>query len=167
MSGSLAWALDRAREQTLALVADVSPEAMRLQTTPGERHPAWILGHLLLADCYLLHLLGCQPLVDDFSLLLERYGPASSPNATTRYDSRDQLIDRLRQANAMRVTRVSAMTDHELATPIGDALLARAQPTICHHLESLVFHEGYHAGQLSSWRKTHGFTAVRWTMGPQ
>jgi hypothetical protein len=30
----------------------------------------------------------------------------------------------------------------------------------------LVFHEGYHSGQLSSWRKTHGFRAVHWTLGP-
>jgi hypothetical protein len=49
---------------------------------------------------------------------------------------------------------------------MADALLAQVQPTIGHHLQSLVFHEGYHSGQLSSWRKMHGFTAVRWTLGP-
>lgn len=166
MSESLAWALDRAREQTLALVADVSPEAMQLQAAPGERHPAWILGHLLLADTYLLSLLARQPPAGDFPWLLERYGPASAPNATTRYDSKHQLVERLGQANAARVTRVSAMSDRDMASPVGDALLAQVQPTIGHHLQSLVFHEGYHAGQLSSWRKTHGFAAVRWTLGP-
>ena len=166
MSESLAWALNQAREQTLALVADVSPDATQRQAAPAERHPAWILGHLLLADSYLLHLLAIQPLADDFPVLLERYGPASAPNATTPDDSKDRLIDRLRQANVVRVTRVSAMSDRELVTPMADALLARAQPTIGHHLQSLVFHEGYHSGQLSSWRKTHGFSAVRWTMGP-
>lgn len=167
MGESLAWALDRAREQTLALVADVFPEAMQLQAAPDERHPAWILGHLLLADVYLISLLVRQPPADDFLVLLERYGPGSTPNATTLYDPTHHLIDRLRQANAVRVATVSAMTDSDLASPIGDALLARAQPTIGHHLQSLVFHEGYHAGQLSSWRKTHGFAAVRWTLGPQ
>ena len=166
MGESLAWALNQAREQTLALVADVSPGAMQLQAAPEERHPAWILGHLLLADSYLVYLLAHRPLADDFPALLERYGPASAPNAKAQYDSKDQLIDRLRKANVVRVTRVSAMTDPELATPMGDALLARVQPTIGHHLQSVVFHEGYHAGQLSSWRKTHGFTAARWTMGP-
>lgn len=166
MGELLAWALNQAREQTLALVADLSPDAMQLQAAPGERHPAWILGHLLLADAYLMYLLAGQPLADQFQVLLERYGPASTPNANTSYDSKDRLVDRLRQTNTMRVTRVSAMTDRDLATPLGDALLARVQPTIGHHLQSLVFHEGYHAGQLSSWRKTHGFTAVRWTMGP-
>ena len=166
MSESLAWALNQAREQTLALVAEVPAGAMQLQAAPEERHPAWILGHLLLADSYLVHLLTSQPLADEFPALLERYGPASAPNAGAHYDSKDRLVGRLRDLNLLRVTRVSAMTGHELATPMRDAFLARVQPTIGHHLQSLVFHEGYHAGQLSSWRKTHGFTAVRWTMGP-
>jgi len=166
MGESLAWALDQARQQTLALVADVSTDVMQLQAVPDERHPAWLLGHLLLADSYLLYLLASQPLADDFPLLLERYGPASAPNATSHYDAKERLIDGLRQANVARVARVSAMTDHELATPMSDANLAQVQPTIGHHLQGLVFHEGYHSGQLSAWRKAHGFTAVRWTMGP-
>jgi uncharacterized damage-inducible protein DinB len=162
----LAWALNQARQQTLALVADVSPDAMQLQAAPDERHPAWLLGHLLLADSYLLYLLAKQSLADDFPTLLERYGPASTPKAAAYYDSKDRLIDRLRQANVVRVARVAEMTDGELATPMSDANLARVQPTIGHHLQSLVFHEGYHAGQLSAWRKSHGFRAARWAMGP-
>ena len=167
MAASLAWALDKAREQTLALVTDVPPDAMQLQATPAERHPAWILGHLLLADSYLMHLLTSQPLADDFQALIEHFGPASSPTATVRYDAKERLADLLRHTNATRVTLVSGLTDAELAAPIRDRLLAPVQPTIGHHLHSLVFHEGYHAGQLSSWRKTHGFAAPRWTMGPR
>lgn len=166
MSELLAWALDRARQHTLSLVSDVPPDAMQSQTVPGERHPAWLLGHLLLADGYLLFLLGLQPLPDDFPLLLQRYGPAFAPDGSSQNHSRDELMERLRQTNERRVARVAAMTADELAAPMSDPLLARVQPTIGHHLQSLVFHEGHHAGQLSSWRKTHGFAAVRWTLGP-
>src|SRR6476469_2344791 len=113
MSEYLAWALDRAREHTLALVADVPPEAMQLQLVPDERHPAWLLGHLLLADTYLLSLLTVEPLADEFPLLLERYGPASAPTAQARYDAKHQLIDRLSRANAVRVDRVRAMADRD------------------------------------------------------
>jgi hypothetical protein len=162
----LAWALDRARAQTLALVADVPPEAMRLQAAPGERHPAWLLGHLLLADTYLLSLLDVAPLADDFPALLDRHGPGSAPDAHTAYDAKPQLVDRLTQVNALRVDRVAAMDVRDHARPLADAFLARAQPTIGHHLQSLVFHEGYHSGQLSSWRRAHGFGAVAWAMGP-
>lgn len=163
----LAWVLRGAREHTLALVADIPPEAMQLQAVPGEKHPAWLLGHLLLADTYLLVLLGVEPLADDFPSLLRLYGPASAPATGAARESRDQVVDRLSRANAARVARVRAMTDRELAQPLPDALLARAQPTWAHHLHSLVYHEGYHAGQLSSWRKAHGFTAVDWTLGPR
>jgi DinB superfamily len=161
----LAWALRRAREHTLSLVADVLPEHMHRQSAPGERHPAWLLGHLLLADTYLLSLLAVQPLPHDFESLLERYGPNSMPAAAVDADEKDVLVDRLTRTNSSRVARVAEMTHLDLAQPMSDAFLAQAQPTIGHHLESLVFHEGYHSGQLSSWRKAHGYAAVPWTLG--
>ena len=165
MSEYLTWALDRAREHTLLLVADVPREAMELQAAPHERHPAWILGHLLLADTYLLFLLAVEPLSDDFPLLVEAFGPASV-RAPVDYDATPQLIDRLRRTHAVRLARVRAMTDQDMAQPLPDKLLAQAQSTLGHHLHGLVFHEGYHAGQLSSWRKAHGLPAVHWTFGP-
>jgi len=167
MSEHLAWVLNRAREHTLSLVADVPQEAMQLQASPGERHPAWLLGHLLLADTYLLSLLTVQPLAGEFQLLLERYGPGSRPDGQALYDSKQELVDRLGGTNALRVARVQVMTGRDLVHPLADEVLARAQPTIGHHLQSLVFHEGYHAGQLSSWRKAHGFPPRRWALGPQ
>jgi uncharacterized damage-inducible protein DinB len=166
MSEQLTWALRGARQHTLALVADVPPEHMRLQSVPGERHPAWILGHLLLSDMYLLSLLGVQQLTRDFQVLLGKYGPKAPP-AQQEYDSKDQLTQRLAQSNLLRLGRVQEMTDTDLARPMTDSLLAPVQPTIGHHLHSMVFHEGYHSGQLSSWRKTHGRAPVRWVFGPK
>jgi hypothetical protein len=166
MSEYLTWALGRAREHTLTLVDDIPSDAMQRASAPGEKHPTWILGHLLLADTYLIFLLGLEPLADDAPLLLEHFGPASVPTARPDYYSKLQLIERLRRANVLRLGGVVAMSDLELAQPTPDAHLAQAQPTIGHHLHSLVFHEGYHAGQLSAWRKAHGLTAVHWTLGP-
>ena len=166
MSDHLVWALDRARAHTLALVTDVPPQSMQQQTAPGERHPAWLLGHLLLADSYLLYLLEVQPLPGDFSSLIERHGPASAPTAEGAYSSKDELVARLAASNDARLARVREMTGDDLARPMPDAFLAKAQPTIGHHLQSLVFHEGYHSGQLSAWRKAHGLTPTHWTPGP-
>ena len=72
MSGHLRWALDHARRQTLALVADVPPPNMCLQAVSGEHHPTWVLGHLLLADTYLLSLLDVEALTGDFASLVRR-----------------------------------------------------------------------------------------------
>lgn len=165
MSDYLCWSLDRARRHTLALVADVPAESMQQQAAPGARPPAWLLGHLLLADTYLLFLLGA-PLPDDFPTLLQHYGPESAP--ATRDPAREvvpALIDRLVRTHTARLAGVRAMSAQDLARPMPDAHLAAAQPTIGHHLHGLVFHEGYHAGQLSAWRTAHGFGPVPWTWG--
>ena len=61
---------------------------------------------------------------------------------------------------------MAAMSAADLAQALPDAHLAQAQPTIGHHLHGLVFHEGYHSGQLSAWRKAHGFPPAHWTLGP-
>jgi uncharacterized damage-inducible protein DinB len=167
MTTSLAWALTQARAQTLALVADLPPDGVQQRTAADGKPPAWFLGHLLLADAYLLHLLLDEPLVDDFASLLERYEPPSVARADAECHTAGELVARLHQTNEARVARVSTMTVTDLAAPLRDTFLARAQPTIGHHLQSLVFHEGYHAGQLSLWRTTHGLPAVRWTLGPQ
>lgn len=169
MSDHVAWALRRAREQTLALMADVPAAAMHRQYVSGERHPAWLLGHLLLADSYLLFLLDARPLPDDFPQLIEQYGPASAPapEGDARAHTKDELVGRLTATDAARVARVLTMDAEALARPLPDAHLAKAQPTIGHHLMGLVFHEGYHGGQLAAWRKAHGFAPTRWTPGPQ
>jgi uncharacterized damage-inducible protein DinB len=169
VSDHIAWALRRAREQTFALMADVPAAAMQRQFVPGERHPAWLLGHLLLADSYLLFLLDARPLPDDFPQLIAQYGPASAPapEGEAQAHSKDELVGRLSATDAARVARVLTMSDEALARPLADAHLAQAQPTIGHHLMGLVFHEGYHGGQLAAWRKAHGFAPTRWTSGPQ
>ena len=167
MSQYLAWALGRAREHTLALVGDVPEERMNWQSVAEERHPAWLLGHLALADTYLLFLLGVQPLEGDFQSLLQQYGPKSVPTSHSRYHTKHDLIERLSGTNDLRIARIRTMNDRDLAEPMPDRMLAAAQPTIGHHLCALVFHEGYHGGQLSSWRKAHGFAAVAWTLGPR
>jgi len=166
MNDYLTWALGRAREHTLALVTDVPPERMELQSGTGERHPAWLLGHLLLADTYLLSMLAVPAVADDFPSLLQRYGPKSTPGLHAPYDPKDHLIERLRRTNALRLARIQEMAEADLAAPLPDGFLAQAQPTIGHHLYTLVFHEGYHGGQLSSWRQAHGFPPVRWVFGP-
>jgi hypothetical protein len=166
MTEYLAWAFRGAREHTLALVRDLPPDRMQLQSQDGERHPTWLLGHLLLADTYLLSLLSVQALPPDFPSLLERYGPQSAPLPQAPGHAKEFLVEQLIRSNGLRIARVRGMTDHDLAAPMSDAFLSQAQPTLGHHLHSLVFHEGYHSGQLSSWRKAHGFLTVPWVFAP-
>ncbi|MFI5175980.1 MAG: DinB family protein, partial [Terriglobia bacterium] len=168
MSDALVWALHTARQQTLTLVADVPDDRIFLQSAEGEQHPAWILGHLLLADVYLLSLLGLWDLPEDFGILLRAHGPGAAPEPSAdSYYAKAAMVGRLEDTGLARIKAVKSHTGPDLVRPLPDEVLAKAQPTIGHHLHSLVFHEGYHCGQLSAWRKAHGFGSTRWMFGPK
>ncbi len=168
MSDLLAWALHNARRQTLTLIDGVSEEQRSERITPGEQHPAWILGHLLLGDVYLLSLLGVEGLPQDFAALLAAYGPAATPDQTMAVgEPMDVVVDRLIRTGTARCDAVRRMSVEDLSRPTPDDLLATSQPTIGHHLQVLVFHEGYHGGQLAAWRRSHGLPPVRWVAAPE
>jgi len=156
MSDLLIWSLEKARRQTLSLVEDLREEQMILQSAAGENPPAWILGHLLLGDSYLLSMLEVRKLSADFTDLLSKYGP-NSPSAPS--DSKALLVERLTETGVLRLDALRRMKDFDQPTP--DETLARTQPTIGHHLQILVFHEGYHCGQISAWRKARSLSAVK------
>lgn len=156
MRDLLIWSLEQTRKQTLSLVEDLRDEQMRLRSAKGENPPIWILGHLLLGDTYLLSLLKVRELSSDFAELLSKYGPHST---SENYDSKQLLTERLTETGNLRCEAVRKMKN--LNQPMPDETLARTQPTIAHHLQMLIFHEGHHCGQLSSWRKTQGLLPVK------
>lgn len=160
MKDLLIWSLERARQQTFSLVEDLQAEQICAQSTAGENHPAWILGHLLLADTYLLSLLKVRELSADFTDLLSKYGPNSkSVSNIEYYGSKDFLVEKLTETNLLRLGALRKMKNLDEPTP--DETLVRTQPTIGHHLQTLVFHEGHHCGQIAAWRKRQGISAVK------
>lgn len=165
MSEILIWTLQKARRQTLNLVEDLREEQMCVQSSANENHPAWILGHVLLGDVYLLSLLKIQDLSEDFGELLNKY--VSAPNAAAGfYDSKQILVERLTQTNRLRLEAIRQMSKEDLTQPTPDEMLAKAQPTIEHHLHALAVHEGHHGGQLSAWRKSQGLKSIKWSFAP-
>ena len=156
MNDLLIWSLENARRQTLNLVEDLHDEQMYLQSAARENPPAWILGHLLLGDTYLLSLLKVRELSADFADLLCKYGPNS---ISKNYDSKQFLVERLTETSLLRLDAIRQMKNLDQPTP--DETLVRTQPTIGHHLQTLVFHEGHHCGQIASWRKSQGLSAVK------
>lgn len=157
---NIVWSLEQARKQTFSLVEDLNDEQICQRSTAGENPPIWILGHLLLGDIYLLSMLNNQELSADFINLLSKYGPNSNQTSNIEnYDSKKNLVQRLTETNFQRLEAISKMKNTEQPTP--DENLAQTQPTIGHHLQMLVFHEGHHCGQISSWRKLQGLSAVK------
>jgi hypothetical protein len=161
----LAWSLAAARTQTLALTEDVPDELSATQSDFGEHHPVWVVGHLLLSDSYLLHLLAVEPLPLDFGALLAAYGPEASPGSVDT-PALSRLTARLAHTGARRHDAVRSMSTAALARRTPDTALATTQPTLHHHLTALLIHEGYHAGQLSTWRRWRGLPPTRWCLAP-
>jgi uncharacterized damage-inducible protein DinB len=160
MNELLIWSLESARRQTLNLVEDLRDEQMCLQSAARENPPAWILGHLLLGDTHLLSMLKIRELSADFAELLRKYGPHSKSTATPAdYDSKDFLVERLTKTGSLRTDAVRQLENLDQPTP--DETLVRTQPTIGHHLQTLVFHEGHHCGQIAAWRKANKLSAVK------
>lgn len=167
MNDVLTWSLGLVRKQTQSMVRDLQPGQWCLQSSPGEHHAAWVVGHLLLADCYLLHLLDVEELPADFPDLLKAYGPGAVPtSAASAYPPHRVVSERLDRAGALRCDAVSRMTMEDLRRATPDAVLARAQPTLAHHLQALVFHEGHHGGQLAAWRQRQGLDPAPWAFAP-
>lgn len=161
MNELLIWSLEKVRQNTLKIVEDLQEQQMFLQSSASENHPAWILGHLLLSDSYLLALLKTRELSSDFIDLLNKYGP----NPTNQnYDSKSFLVERLTETGLLRIEAVRQMEN--ISQPLPDELLAKTQPTIGHHLQMLMIHEGHHSGQISIWRKLHGLKPAKWTFAP-
>lgn len=156
----LIWSLENARKQTLNLVEDLRDEQMCLQSAARENHPAWILGHLLLGDVYLLSMLKAREFSADFMKLLSKYGPHSNPNSISEnYDSKEFLVERLTETGLLRTDALRQMKSLDQPTP--DETLVKTQPTIGHHLQTLVFHEGHHCGNIAAWRKAQKLPAVK------
>lgn len=160
MNDLLIWSLENARKQTLSLVEDLRDEQVCLQSAAGENPPIWILGHLLLGDVYLLSMLKVRDLSADFMKLLSKYGPHSNPNSISEnYDSKQFLVERLTETGLLRTDAIRRMKSLDEPTP--DATLVKTQPTIGHHLQTLVFHEGHHCGNIAAWRKANKLSAVK------
>ncbi len=156
MNDLLIWSLQNARRQTFNLIEDLRDKQMCLQSATGENPPAWILGHLLLGDTYLLSLLKVRELSADFADLLRKYGPNSINES---YDSKQFLVEGLNETNLLRLDAVRRIKNLDQPTP--DETLVRTQPTIGHHLQTLVFHEGHHCGQISAWRKAQNLSPIK------
>ncbi|MBI4852100.1 MAG: DinB family protein [Acidobacteria bacterium] len=158
MNDLLVWGLSKAREQTLNLVADLDQEQMCHQSVEGENHPAWTLGHLFLADCMIFSVLQV-PDAPQLSQLPKEwwraYAPGNAPSADkNRYHAKEELMEKLIRTEQIRKQAIEKLTMEDLSRPTPDPHFAITQPTIGHLLHYLLFHEGNHAGQLASWRKT-------------
>ncbi len=158
---ALIQSLDQARRRTLAMVADLTDEQLTAQSSSAENHPAWTLGHLFLLDAYLADFLAPEdaPRLDE--RWVAAYGPESSPVADGgRYMAKAELLERLDTVRAVVIGAIAAMPDERLLAELPAGAPGPDLPSYHHLILHALWHEGYHAGQLASWRRAMGLPAV-------
>ena len=155
--------ITHSRKMTLKLVADLSEEQMCYQPAPKMNHPAWVLGHQLSSEYTFLALIGGPPApawIDaEFRAI---YGGGSQPVADkSKYQPKQFYLEKLAAAREQIVARLKQMKDEDFAAPHPDPARRERFPTIGHMVMLYgTWHEAYHAGQLSAWRRVQGLPAV-------
>ncbi len=149
------------RNATLKLVNDLTDDQLTIQPAPKTNHPAWVLGHLLLVDCSFLSLIGGTPPTLDANWK-DIYGNGSTPVADkSKYKPKAWYLEQLAKVRADILKRLASITPEELAKPHPDPARRERFPTVGHTIFMYgTWHEGYHAGQLSTWRRVQGLPAV-------
>lgn len=142
------------------LVDDIEEGKMCAQPGGIANHPAWTLPHLVSGSEFTGQLLGLEPLMpqDWFG----KYGRGSVPTTDPAdYPSKTDALAAL-EAHHARVSEACGNADPSLLDqPTPDADFRQVMPTIG---DALVFllgtHEAVHIGQITTWRKVIGFSAV-------
>lgn len=161
---ALTDALTKARAQTLRLCADLTDEQMTAEPEcqMALNHPAWVLGHLFMLDAFAADMLGMHLTSPVDEAWAERYGPASAPDAHQGGPGRGELIEQMAMVRERLVGRLESMCGGEdsLDVPTPDETFREDFPTLAHLVQYLLWHEAYHAGQLSAWRRAMGLAPV-------
>jgi uncharacterized damage-inducible protein DinB len=151
------------RNMTLKLVADLTDDQLVAQPAPNTNHPAWVLGHLLQVDHSFLSLIAAQPVpawIDD--AWKATYGNKSQPVADrSKYKPKQFYIDGLIAVREQIINRLKEMKPADFQAPHPDPARRERFPTVGHMVMFLgTWHEAYHSGQLSTWRRVQGLPPV-------
>ncbi len=148
----------------LHLVDGVPDEKFADLPHEGAKHPGWVLGHLCEASGMAAAMMGGNQEERRTNcglpkLWVEQTSPGSQLSTErSLYGSKEDLISELKRLHELLAGRFSVASDELLNAPFSDEEYRQYYPT---NLDCCVYimahHEGYHLGQLSSWRKAMGF----------
>ena len=151
------------RAMTLKLVGDLTDEQMVVQPAPKVNHPAWVLGHLLQVDYAFLQLISGEPapaFIDD--AWRATYGAKSEPSPDkSKYKPKAFYVEKLVEVREKIEAKLKGMTPEDFHQPHPDPARRERFPTVGHAVMLYgTWHEAYHSGQLSTWRRVQGLPAV-------
>jgi DinB superfamily len=149
----LRQSIDTARRMTLGLIEDIPDDQWTYQPFAGANHVAFNLLHLLVSSDWGPTALGdpAHPWVDLFEGVLKQ-GPLVD---RASYPPKEVLLEALAAAQARFTGLLDRLRDEDLDRPTTGAI-AEYAPTLGAVLDSHVWHEGFHCGEIAVIRKALG-----------
>ncbi len=163
---SFVYSWDNQCRYALALLSDVTDE--QFVTRPGAEtsetpmnHPAWILGHVSLYHPLTVKLLACKAFDDPADDRLFGFRGQGPIDSIEPYGSKQEMVDRFEAGHEAVAQVILAAPPEAFTQPPSLARWAEMYPTVEFLLpDLLLFHEGMHIGQISTWRRAAGLPPV-------
>lgn len=160
----LADQIDKTREWTLKLIADLGGDDWTYQPQPGFQHALWLCGHLACAHELLLfqRCLDRSVLDPDFLAHFSIGGPVKSA-AAHNWPSSAVVLQKMEEMQHVTLETVTGLDDSLLAEPAfgQDGAKHPHYDTKLGAISHIVRHEAFHAGQLATLRRLLGKRFLR------
>jgi len=138
------------------LVKDLSDEQMAAQSGGVINHPAWSLGHLVVAADHLGQLLGLESTLAEGWGETFKTGEEPSDDASY-YPSKEEILGALRQQHERNVEVAKSTDASRFAEPHPNEATRDHFPTVGDMVVFLMTsHEMDHLGQIAAWRRAMG-----------
>jgi len=149
-----------ARDMTERYLSDFkSPADWTHQVHPKSNHALWFAGHMAVTDNFFLSLIAPEraKTLEGFD---ELFGMGSQPGDDPKtYPAAEKILETMRERRGQMLEVLLKLTDADLGNklPPGSPDFLSDYGSV---FETLIWHEGMHAGQLSVVRRSLGYGPV-------
>ena len=158
---SFIYSWDNQLRYALALLDDLTDEQFVTRPGGNMNHPAWILGHVSLYHPVTIRLLAGESFDDPAEHALFGYKGDGPVDRIEPYGSKREMVERFVSGHEQVAQALLSAPAEAFAQPPSLPRWAAMYPTVEFLLpDLLLFHEGMHIGQISTWRRAAGLPAV-------
>jgi hypothetical protein len=147
-----------ARSMTAGMLKDFPEAKMCFQPAPTDNHMLWSLGHMAATYTWMLSLLGQKGGTPEAYATLFGWGSKPTPNAKD-YPPLAEVKAQFDSEFDRFVKYVAEVPEADLTKPLGEAAGGFAKDTV-ELIDRAAWHEGWHAGQMSSLRRALGLKGL-------
>ncbi len=150
----------RVRKMSEGFLKDFhTPEDWLYQVDPTSNHALWFAGHMGLADNFFIGMVSPEN-ASQPPRYNQMFGMGSKPSSDPALNPPiEEVVEYMRERRTMLHQLLDGMTDEDLLKPTAPGT-PEMWPDLISLVETTIWHEGMHAGQVSVARKALGFKPI-------